>query len=462
MICYKCGATLAKDDVCPQCGVNVALYKKAVKASNAYYNKGLAKAKVRDLSGAAESLRMSIVINKNNIEARNLLGLVYCEMGDVVEALSQWVISKNHKEDNNQAGTYIKQIQSNQSKFEMVTTTVKKYNLSLRYAQEGSYDMAVIQLKKVIAQNPKLLKAQLLLALLYIREKEYNKARKPLIAVFRVDHNNTMAQSYMKEIDEALQVKKKNRTFVSKKDKKNEEARPLSGNDVIMPRYSYREPSNGAITIINILAGVIIGAALIWFLITPARYKGLTADYNNSIKEYSEKLSADSAEINSLNNQLKRVQEEKEKLESQLSVVGGTDGSNKLLTAVIDAANLYLANDKTGAAEKILAIDVAMLPTDEAKRLYNTLSAETRVTAASDLYNRGMAKYNSKDYEEAADLFSRAYKCDSARAEIAYHAAKSYDAMNNTAEAKKYFQYIVDEFKSSGYFVEANSYVNSH
>lgn len=459
MICYKCGATLAKEDVCPQCGVNVALYKRAVKASNVYYNNGLAKAKIRDLSGAAESLKMSIAINKNNIEARNLLGLVYCEMGNVVEALGEWVISKNRRAENNPAGTYIKQIQSNQSKFEMVTTTIKKYNLSLRYAQEGSYDMAIIQLKKIIAQNPKFLKAQLLLALLYLRENEYNKARKPLIAVLRVDHNNTLAQSYMREIDEVLQVKK---TFVSKKDKKNDESRPLSGNDVIMPRSSYKESGNGTITIINILVGVLIGAALIWFLITPARYNGLTADYNNSIKEYSEQLSANSAEINSLNNQLKRVQEEKENLEGQLSVVGGTDGSNKLLTAVIDAANLYLANDKTGAAEKILAIDVAMLPTDEAKKLYNTLSAETRVTAASDLYSRGMAKYNSRDYEEAADLLSRSYRCDSTRAEIAYYAAKSYDAIENTTEAKKYFQYIVDEFKSSGYFVEANSYVSSH
>ena len=44
---------------------------------------------------------MSITINKKNIDARNLLGLVYCEMGDVVEALSEWVISKNIQPDNN-------------------------------------------------------------------------------------------------------------------------------------------------------------------------------------------------------------------------------------------------------------------------------------------------------------------------------------------------------------------------
>ena len=47
------------------------------------------------MSGAADTLRRSVKLNKRNIDARNLLGLVYCEMGDVVEALSQWVVSKN-------------------------------------------------------------------------------------------------------------------------------------------------------------------------------------------------------------------------------------------------------------------------------------------------------------------------------------------------------------------------------
>ena len=134
MRCYKCGATLTASDRCPQCKADVSVYKRAAKASNAYYNLGLAKAKVRDLTGAAESLKTSVMIHKNNIEARNLLGLVYCEMGEVVEALSQWVISKNLQPDNNPAGSYIAQIQSNQGRFDAVTTTIKKYNQALNYA----------------------------------------------------------------------------------------------------------------------------------------------------------------------------------------------------------------------------------------------------------------------------------------------------------------------------------------
>ena len=97
MFCYNCGCRLSEHDFCTSCGVDVARYKKIMSIANMYYNDGLAKAKVRDLTGAITSLRQCLKFNKNHIEARNLLGLVYFEMGEVVAALSEWVISKNLK-----------------------------------------------------------------------------------------------------------------------------------------------------------------------------------------------------------------------------------------------------------------------------------------------------------------------------------------------------------------------------
>ena len=43
---------------------------------------GLAKAQIRDLTGACELLRRSVRLDKKNTNARNLLGLVYFEMGE--------------------------------------------------------------------------------------------------------------------------------------------------------------------------------------------------------------------------------------------------------------------------------------------------------------------------------------------------------------------------------------------
>ena len=43
MKCYNCGAKLGRENICPECGVNVKIYKKIVMASNEYYNDALAK-----------------------------------------------------------------------------------------------------------------------------------------------------------------------------------------------------------------------------------------------------------------------------------------------------------------------------------------------------------------------------------------------------------------------------------
>ena len=79
--------------------------------SDYWYNDGLRKANMRDLSGAVSSLKRSLQYNRSNIAARNLLGLVYYGRGEVVEALVEWIISKNLKSYENIANYYIKKVQ---------------------------------------------------------------------------------------------------------------------------------------------------------------------------------------------------------------------------------------------------------------------------------------------------------------------------------------------------------------
>ena len=77
MKCIYCGTVLTAKDYCPGCGQDVTLQKRIVRISNLLYNRGLEKAQVRDLSGAVSCLNRSLKFNKENIDARNLLGLCY-------------------------------------------------------------------------------------------------------------------------------------------------------------------------------------------------------------------------------------------------------------------------------------------------------------------------------------------------------------------------------------------------
>ena len=204
MNCYNCGALLTENDFCTSCGADVRHYKKIIGLSNMYYNDGLEKASVRDLSGAIRSLTECLKLNKFNIDARNLLGLVYFEMGETVNALSEWVLSKNLKAEKNIADDYIEAVQNNPSQLENLNQAIKKYNQALVYCQQGSLDLAVIQLKKVLSINPRFLRAHQLLALLYIQAEDWEKAKRELNRCSRIDVRNTTTLRYMKEVSEAV------------------------------------------------------------------------------------------------------------------------------------------------------------------------------------------------------------------------------------------------------------------
>ena len=71
-------------------------------------------------------------------------------------------------------------LQSNATRLDAINQTIKKYNQALVYCHQDSRDLAIIQLKKVLSLNPKLVSGHQLLALLYIQEKKYDLAKKSL------------------------------------------------------------------------------------------------------------------------------------------------------------------------------------------------------------------------------------------------------------------------------------------
>ena len=147
---------------------------KLVYQSNYWYNDGLKRANIRDLSGAILSLRRSLQYNNANVAARNLLGLVYYGRGEVVEALVEWILSKNFQSKDNIANYFIKKVQEVPGELEQVNQAVKKYNQSIEYARQGGDDIAIMQLKKAVAAHPGYVKERQLLALLYLKLIAFN------------------------------------------------------------------------------------------------------------------------------------------------------------------------------------------------------------------------------------------------------------------------------------------------
>ena len=457
MRCYKCNSVLSDEDYCLKCGADVSVYKIVVKASNSYYNQGLEKARVRDLTGAVTALKTSLSLNKKNIKARNLLGLVYYEMGELAMALSEWVISLNLKQDRNVAEVYIRKVKSNPNKLELINQAARRYNIALAKAKEGGDDVALIQLKKVAATYPKFIRANLLLALIYMKRNEDERALKVLHRVLKIDRNNTLALKYIDEINGASQTQPAdgNEEYY-----RNSKRKPLSGNDVILPRNSYKEPSSGVFTVVYILLGVVIGAALIWFLIVPAKLQSSQHENNDTIKKYSEQLSGYSVEITTLEKQNEELTSQLDAANKELEQYKGDSGETALYAKLVEAVSEYLANDVDKAALALADIDVTQLPTQTAKDLYTTLEDKCN-GGARTFYMAGLNAYNQNNYVDAAKYLEKAYELDNKSVETPYYLAMSYFELNDLENAQKYVDVVNSKFGDTTFAKQLKEYVDS-
>ena len=412
MNCINCGAFLTDTDLdyCPHCGANVLIQKKVDYLSKLYYNQGLEKASIRDLSGAISCLKQSLAYDKRNIRARNLLGLVYFETGEVVAALSEWVISKNIQKNRNLASEYIAKLQANQNKLDTINESIKKYNNALAMCREGHEDMAAIRLKKILSQNPKLIKGYHLLALIQMKNQEWNKARRTLKKAARIDKTNTTTLRFLREVDEqtgvTTKIEKKRKGLFGNEKAENDN---ISGEIVVRPS-SYKERSRVSLFFTMVL-GFAAGAAAFWLLVLPAVKQDIYREANQQIIQYSDSLSSQSVELTKAQGEAaesndtadavsKQVEEEKKRSQSY--------------EALFSAYTAMQQEDLDTAALQIQNVYVDTL-SDSAKGVYNTICERTGVSGISSSDSTDSTGDSSTDSTGSTDNAEGAESTQSAQ-----------------------------------------------
>ena len=384
MNCMNCGAFLTDMDLdyCPNCGYNVLIQKKVDYLSKIFYNQGLEKASIRDLSGAIACLKQSLMYDKGNIRARNLLGLVYFETGEVVSALSEWVISKNLQPTRNLASEYINKLQANPNKLAAINETIKKYNHALMLCREGHEDMAAIQLRKILTQNSKLIKGYHLLALIQMKNGEWNKARRILKKAARIDKTNTTTLRFLREVDEqtgvTTRLEKKKKGLFRSGTKENPDTDILGSERVAQPTV-YREHSKVSVFFI-LMAGIAAGAVAFWLLAVPAIRQGIYQEANQQIVQYSESLASQGAELTKAQGEAKESGDTVESVTQELTT---EQAKSESYQALLQAYTYYQQQNLDEAAVEIQKVHVDVL-TDSMKSVYTTIRDATGVAGIGD------------------------------------------------------------------------------
>ena len=419
--------------------------------ANCYYNLGLERARLRDLSGAAELLKKSLQYDKYQKDARNLLGLIFFECGETADALVQWVISMNLMPEDNLADHYLDEVQRKPAILRICSDNVKRYNQALDYAQNNNEDLAIMQLNQVIGDRPNYVKAHTLLALLYMKKEEWVKAGKSLLTVLHIDRNNPKALVLMDEVKHNT-----GRAEVEKNRLKNVFShRRMSDDDVLVPQEV--KQISPWMVVLYILIGFAFALLAFYLLLLPAKTKALNSQNNQELIRYAEKLDAVNQENTSLQSQLDSLQTEYDDVNAQLAQYASANASFAgQYRSLNDIQSLISAGDMVGAAEQYLQLDVANVTDESLQSLLSTVKAEMEGTVYQRLSELGTAAWNSGDTAQAQTDYELSLQLRQ-EPETMFLLARLYQNSGDTENANKLFDQIVGEYPDSPYAERARN-----
>ncbi|MBR0146586.1 MAG: hypothetical protein IJM25_08015 [Eubacterium sp.] len=374
--CLYCGQPVSQNGYCTSCRLNQEFLRKAFNTSEYHYNAALDRARSHDLSGAVDSLKMSLRYNKMNLRSRNLLGLVLYEMGEVVPALSQWVISMNYQPERNPAVRYLKELRDDPKELERASDAAREFNQALEHAKQHSLDLAQIALRKAVSINRHFIKGHLLMALIYMEQGRKGMARKCLSRVLTLDRTNITAQRYLREMgDSEEQIVRLSEQGEEEFDdlfddyygvETREGQRPARKIDPKTPsgkrrsvsvRQRFKESNLARYSNVYMFAGIIIGMLILYFLFIPGIRKHAEEDKESLEASYLKELSAKNSELFGLQmtvseseKSVEKVEQEKEELEKKIASLEAQMAALKNQLAAGGAA--LLPDKKEGSSEQ--------------------------------------------------------------------------------------------------------------
>ena len=386
--------------------------------ANVYYNLGLERAKMNDLSGAAELLKKSLHFNKYQTEARNLLGLIFYEMGETADALIQWVISMNMRpEKKNRADYYLEEVQRKPGQLEVASQTVKKFNQALWQAQHEGEDLAVLQLNRIIEEKPNFVKAHILLSLLYMEKGDNVRAGRSLMKVLGIDRNNPKALILMDEVK-----RRTGRAEIEKNKLKNAFShRQMEDDDVILPKMKA-----------HATAGQVVA--------------------------YSQELSDKNASLTDLQKQYDDLEKQYTDVSTRLNAFEQQNedfmGMYQKLTGI---RTNYQSGNLAQAVTDYTSIDQSKITEEPLLGLMNEVRQYMENDGFNQLVNQGISSWNAGNTQNAGQLFDEALTIKPDDPEAMYLKARILQANGQVAEANAIFDKIVGEHPESSYAERAQT-----
>ena len=403
MFCPNCNADNIRGYLCKSCGVDMIAFSKAARVSNLLYNKGLEYAKERNFSAAISVLEQCVKFKKDHYIARNLLGLLYYEVGQLGEALKQWIISYNMVKIENPATYYMQKVQSDAKDMRSKDEAVQMYNKGLSHLSRKNKDLAIIHLKKALEINPKFLSAANLLTFCLLISGDKDEALKLISHTLKIDKTNKMAIRYHIAITGSPPPK-------TESNKSSSTSKPTP------PKRMYssvdeRSSGFGFISFSHIVS-FLIGGGVIFGMLFLFVMPGWVGDMENQIAVLNAEVNNMQAIHQNLQYQYHNEIESLETINQELELEAN-NLRNQLFEInqiqLIANAQQIIATDQVGAAELLYNINMDLVEPQNLESVQN-LMISAFTGAAQILYNSGFQNYGQGDFTIATGFFERSLR----------------------------------------------------
>ena len=268
--------------------------------------------------------------------------------------------------------------------------------------------MAAIQLRKILTQNSKLIKGYHLLALIQMKNGEWNKARRILKKAARIDKTNTTTLRFLREVDEqtgvTTRLEKKKKGLFRSGTKENPDTDILGSERVAQPTV-YREHSKVSVFFI-LMAGIAAGAVAFWLLAVPAIRQGIYQEANQQIVQYSESLASQVAELTKAQGEAKESGDTVESVTQELTT---EQAKSESYQALLQAYTYYQQQNLDEAAVEIQKVHVDVL-TDSMKSVYTTIRDATGVAGIGDTEGVQRQENSSDSTEDTSSSEDTSYE----------------------------------------------------
>lgn len=368
-------------------------------------------------------------------------------------------------------GAELEEIRKNKTELYKANQMIKKYNQALNYAKQGNDDLAMLQLKNVVAAIPNFVDAYLLMALLSIKGENHEAARSFLDTILEIDPENESAKDYIKEFEipqEVETVTEKEEPEKKKKEKKKEKKPAKQTSDAPKKKpenpfhiSSIQENESGKGPMFYMVIGIVIGVIVAAVLIYPTVRASFNHKNSSQVEDYKEQILAKDTQLKSNEKKIKEAQAAQKKAEDELEEYVGTSKKDGIYDLLLTALQEYSDRNYTESAVALLDIDRDKLTTKNMKSIYDDLTAKVYPNARSGLYSKGRSAYYAKDYKTAISYLKKAIEVSDTDVYAYNFLAQSYEASGDEKNAKKTYETIIKKFPSTNSARNAQNKINA-